>query len=706
MRPDEIRKIADAARKMQIRTSQTEDPNSIILALERRLGDELPQKYVDAILFASNPEEMSMAANEALSFIERGGLEDMWKGERDKFLPPEIKRYLDNPGLYDELPSHERLKQDFESQPDLRGKINAIMAGNHQLFGKQGIQPGGDRFEKEAVNWQDVKGFFGNLFNPKGTEQLMKTPAQSKLPMDANGNFDGRAYYGERYDSDPTGLANSTDWSQYGAKAQNAQQAQSLGAQQYASYGDPSKGYTKSKDGTTVPAADYERGYAAGIQLQPKVKSINVPGFQQVNNRTNYAPPPPNETQGYQKGWMDALASNSKKRKITAGRIPYDLLVDLRTLLEPYAAQFEHGVAGRGWRRIVKEATDLVKRMAPGIRNPEAFVHAFVVHMDEENPDYEDAELSPEIQTEWETRRNSDDFKDRRRVWEYPNERTTYDRFPDHSAEETSAILDGYQRWQENDQNFDEDFDDEAYQRRLRGMTRDEIIALSNEEDRRDYDRYLRSLQQKTAGAKEIIRDRKGTPEKSESPEEEEPTVLETLRKHRRLDPNSTRTFPAKVLAQEIPDPDVQGPELDEEIPEEMDDPKDLTARIDSLLDAMDGDPDREIAQIALKLVQRLDKAIREPYDQQEAEARSLDNDQNEMAPYDESGGIPTRTASFGIDHHTTGVVDHLRTKSVEELETLLEQADEKIALDPQPRYMIARDHIVQALEAHGIRIS
>lgn len=546
MRPDEIRKIADAARRGQIRTSQTEDPHSIILALERRLGDELPQQYVDAILFASNPEEMSQAANAALSFIEGGDKEDMWEGERSKFLSPEMRYYLDNPGLYDEMPTHERLRQDFESIPDLRGKVNAIMAGNHQLFGRQGIQPGGDRFEKEAVNWQDVKGFFGNLFNPKGTRQLQQTPAQSQLPMDANGNFDGRAYYGERYDSDPVGMVNSTDWSQYGAKAQNAQQAQQLGNQQYAlqaaeyqkgmlpsqlasqkagiyntPQGDTSRGYTKAKDGTTVPTAEYLRGAAAGTMLLPKVKSINVQGFQQVNNPVNYAPPPANETQGYQKGWMDALASNSKTRK-TAG----------------------------------------------------------------------------------------------------------------------------------------------AKERRLQ----------------------------------EIIRDRKGTPKHDIPEEEDEPSVLDTLKKHRRLDPNSTRNFPAKILAQELQEPDAMGPELDEEIPEEMDDPKDLIARIDSLLDAMDGDPDQEIAQIALKLVQRLDQAIREPFDQQEADARQYDNETNEMQQ--------TRTAAWGIDHHTTGVVDHLKHKSVEDLKALLQQADEKIALDPQPRYRVARDHIVQALEAHGIRIS
>lgn len=245
----------------------------------------------------------------------------------------------------------------------------------------------------------------------------------------------------------------------------------------------------------------------------------------------------------------------------------------------------------------------------------------------------------------------------------------------------------------------------------------------------------------------------------------------------------------SKYYAQEIPqeqqqslDHDLQTPELDEEIPEEMDDPKDLLDRIGSLIDAMDGEPDPEISEIVLRLIERLEKAVQDPFSEEEAQARALDNEQNVMprtalrreaynfefpvkmnddrrgtwmsahslscdkcgkkkkfvvksqSPRENSkssvicpdclkkeghvrmqeefrakilrdNAEMARTAAWGIDHSDTGVVHFLQSKSPEELQNLLREADERIAREPRPAFHIARQHIVEALEKHGIHI-
>ena len=139
--------------------------------------------------------------------------------------------------------------------------------------------------------------------------------------QDPTSKFQGANYYGQQFNSNPLATLKNTNWSRdYGAPAQNAGQAVQMGAQQYQTYGqNPGEAaqlstqtgvsYTKAKDGTTVPEADYKRGWAAGVQMKPKVRAINVPGMAPVNNQMNAAVPPPGETAGYQEGWKDAMAS-------------------------------------------------------------------------------------------------------------------------------------------------------------------------------------------------------------------------------------------------------------------------------------------------------------------------------------------------------------------------------------------------------------
>lgn len=151
---DRIRQIAKAASRgftVPVKTSQIadnpEDAEMLISALERRLGGKLPRSLADPIRLAETSEDFRTAGDDAIRFVDENGEPNFfdrndWQGERNLFLSPEIRRYLDDPTGHDRLPSHETLKKDFETEGDLRSKINSIMAGSSQLFGRQGIQPG------------------------------------------------------------------------------------------------------------------------------------------------------------------------------------------------------------------------------------------------------------------------------------------------------------------------------------------------------------------------------------------------------------------------------------------------------------------------------------------------------------------------------------------------------------------------------------